>query len=116
MVVRQILNRIYSNEMEQCVEFYEKLLGKKCKMRLKHAQYNLELAQVGGILIICGSEDALKPFKDTKATFLVDSIASLKEFLLKNGAVIIKDIQETPTGKNMIVKHFDGTVIEYVEL
>ena len=67
--------------MNQAVEFYEKVLNDKCKMRFKYQQVNLELAQVGNILIISGSDEALRPFKDTKATFLVDSIISYKEFL-----------------------------------
>ena len=35
----------------------------------------LELTQIADILILAGSETALKPFMDTKATFVVDSIA-----------------------------------------
>ncbi|EPY2276672.1 hypothetical protein ACXAT3_001395 [Clostridium sporogenes] len=54
MKVQQILNRIYVNEMNQTVAFYENLLGEKCKMRLEHKQSNLGLAQVGSILIISG--------------------------------------------------------------
>lgn len=27
----------------------------------------------------------------------------------------MKDVKKTPTGLNMIVKHFDGTIVEYVE-
>ena len=76
---------------------------------------NLELAQVGNILILCGTDEALKPFMETKATFLVDSIMEYKDFLLKNGATIIRDLKEVPTGINMTVKHLDGTIVEYVE-
>lgn len=70
---------------------------------------------MGNILIVSGSDEALKSFKDTKATFLVDSITEFKEFLLNNGATIIRDLKEVPTGMNMTVKHFDGTIVEYVE-
>ncbi len=115
MKIQQILNRIYVNEIDQTITFYENLLGEKCNMRFKHVQFHLELAQVGSILIICGSDEVLKSFKNTKLTLLVDSVILFKDFLLKNGSVIIKDIKETPTGKNMIVKHFDGTIAEYVE-
>ncbi|EPY6470680.1 VOC family protein [Clostridium sporogenes] len=84
-------------------------------MRLEHKQFNLGLAQVGSILIISGSDEILKSFKDTKATFIVDSIIEFKDLLLENGAAIIKDVKETPTGINMIVKHFDGAIVEYAE-
>ncbi len=115
MKVQQILNRIYVNEMDQAVAFYENLLGQKCNIRFEHKQLQLELAQVGSILIIGGSDEVLKPFRNTKATFIVDSIIEFKDFLLENGATIMKDIKETPTGINMIVKHFDGTIVEYEE-
>ncbi|WP_027398947.1 glyoxalase/bleomycin resistance/dioxygenase family protein [Anaerovorax odorimutans] len=115
MKVKQILNRIYVNEMDQVVTFYENLLREKCSMRFEHKQFHLEVAQVGSILIIGGSDEVLKSFRDTKAVFIVDSIIEFKDFLLENGAMIMKDIKETPTGVNMIVKHLDGTIAEYVE-
>ncbi|WML34452.1 VOC family protein [Clostridium sp. OS1-26] len=84
-------------------------------MKFKYSQINLELAQVGNILIISGSDEELKPIKDTQATFLVDSIIEFKDFLLSNGATIIRDLEEVPTGMNMAVQHLDGTIVEYVE-
>jgi hypothetical protein len=101
--------------MDAAVGFYEKILGEKCSKRFQYAQVNLELAQLGNILIIAGSDDSLRPFVNTKATFLVDSILEFKNFLLNNGADVISDIKEVPTGYNMTVKHFDGTIAEYVE-
>jgi predicted enzyme related to lactoylglutathione lyase len=115
MKVKQILNRIYVNEMDQAVAFYENLLDEKCSMRFEHKQFHLELAQVGSILVICGTDEVLESFKNTKATFIVDSIIEFKNFLLENDATIIKDVKKTPTGLNMIVKHFDGMIVEYVE-
>lgn len=115
MRVKQILNRFYVNDIEQSIEFYEKVLNEKCNLRFKYLQANLELAQVGNILIISGTDEALKPIKDTQATFLVDSIVEFKDFLLNSGATIIRDLKEVPTGMNMTVRHLDGTIVEYVE-
>lgn len=115
MKIQQILNRIYVNEMNQAVLFYENLLGEKCTMRFEHKQFHLEVAQVGSILLIGGSDEILKSFRNTKATFIVDSILEFKDFLLENGATIMKDIKGTPTVINMIVEHADGTIVEYVE-
>lgn len=115
MKIKQILNRFYVHDIEKSIEFYEKMLDKKCNLRFKYPQANLELAQIGTILIICGSDEALKPIKDTQATFLVDSIIEFKDFLLSTGATIIRDLKEVPTGMNMTVKHLDGTIVEYVE-
>ncbi len=115
MKVKQILNRIYVNDMDQAVEFYVNLLDEKCSMRYEHKQFHMELAQVGSILIICGTDEVLESFKNTKATFIVDSLIEFRDFLLENDATIMKDIKETPTGLNMIVKHFDGMIVEFVE-
>lgn len=115
MKVKKILNRFYVHDIEKSIEFYEKVLNEKCNLRFKHPEANLELAQVGTILIISGSDEALKPIKDTQVTFLVDSIVEFKDFLLNSGSIIIRDLKEVPTGMNMTVKHLDGTIVEYVE-
>jgi predicted enzyme related to lactoylglutathione lyase len=114
--VNQILSRFYVQDMNHTIAFYEKVLNDKCKSRFQYPQLNLELAQLGTILIICGSDEALKPFVDTQATFSVDSILEFKEFLLAHSTTIIRDISKVPTGLNMTIKHPDGNIIEYVEL
>jgi predicted enzyme related to lactoylglutathione lyase len=113
--IKKILTRLYVNDINISIDFYKKLLNQDCDLRFKYTEMNLELAQIGNILILSGTDKALKPFKDTKATFLVDSVIEFKEFLLNNGSVIVRDIKKVPTGMNLTVKHLDGTVIEYVE-
>ncbi len=115
MKVRQILSRFYVNDMDKAIELYEKVLNEKCTSRFQYPQVNLEIARIENILIISGSDEALKPFRSTNATFLVDSVAEFKEFLLCTGATVIRDIREVPTGLNMTVQHSDGNTIEYVE-
>ncbi|GAK58937.1 hypothetical protein U27_05912 [Candidatus Vecturithrix granuli] len=84
-------------------------------MRFKYPEKELELASVGSFLLIAGSADHLQPFKDTKLTFLVDSIDEFMEFFAKHGSIILEYPKSVPTGKNMLVKHPDGLVVEYVE-
>ncbi|KOA19173.1 glyoxalase-like domain protein [Clostridium homopropionicum DSM 5847] len=115
MKVKQILNRFYVNDLEQAIEFYEKIFNEKCKLRFKYSEADLELAQIGNVLIISGTNEALKPFRSTQVTFLVDSVVEFKDFLLKNNPKIIRDVKEVPTGMNMTVQHLDGTIVEYVE-
>jgi len=115
MKVIQILSRVYVNDIDTAIRFYEELLQEKCSSRFEYLQVKLEIARVGDILLIGGSDEALKPFIDTTATFLVDSVDEFKKFLLKNGATIIRDIRQVPTGLNITLRHRDGTIIEYVE-
>ncbi|SDE13608.1 VOC family protein [Sporomusa acidovorans] len=116
MRIQQVLNRFYVHDVEQSIGFYEKVLNEKCNLRFKYPQANLEIAQVGNILLISGSDESLRPLKDTQATFIVDSIIEFKNFLLTNGATVINDVKKVPTGMNMTVKHKDGTKVEYVQL
>lgn len=115
MVIKQALIRIYVNDIESSIDFYEKLFGKKCELRFSYLEIGLELAQIENILIISGTEEALVPFLNTKATFLVDSIIEYRDFLLEHDAIIVNDFKKVPTGANMTVKHADGTIVEYVE-
>lgn len=115
MIIKQILTRIYVNDMDMAIDFYERLTGEKCANRFDYKQVGLEIARVDSLLIIAGTEQTLETFKGVAATFLVDSVSEYKDFLCQNGALVLKDIQEVPTGLNMTIKHRDGITIEYVE-
>lgn len=115
MKIEKSLNRFYVNDIDGAIKFYEKMFDEKCSMKFDYVEKNLKLATIGNVLIIGGCDEALEEFRTTKATFLVDSIAEFRTFLLNNGAEIIRDLKEVPSGKNMTVKHFDGTIVEYVE-
>ena len=80
-------------------------------MRFEIPQIGLELAQIGDILLIAGSDEALKPFRSTQATFLVDSLDEFRAYLEEKGAEIIRGPDKVPTGRNMTVRHPDGSVI-----
>jgi predicted enzyme related to lactoylglutathione lyase len=113
--ILRTLIRVYTNDLENTIKYYEDLYNEICNLRFDYEKMNLKLAQVGNVLILSGSDQALEKFKDTRATFIVDSIEEYKKILLIKGAKIIRDIMNVPTGKNMTVKHNDGTIIEYVE-
>ncbi|HAQ64556.1 MAG TPA: glyoxalase [Bacteroidales bacterium] len=115
MIIKQILTRICVNEINQTIDFYERLTNEKCSNRFEYKKVGLELAVVGNFLVIAGSEEALIPFRSTTVTFLVDSVNDYKTFLNENGATILRDIQPVPTGFNMTVMHNDGVIVEYVE-
>ncbi|NNU78476.1 VOC family protein [Clostridium estertheticum] len=115
MKIKKILTRLYVHDINTSIDLYKKLLNQDCDLIVKYSEMKLELAQIGNILILSGTDEALKPFRDTSATFLVDSVIEFRKFLLKNGAVIVRDLKKVPTGMNFTVKHLDGTIIEYVE-
>ncbi len=71
------------SELDNTISFYKALFGEKCRMRFQYPEAELELAWVGSVLLIAGSQDKLQPFKNTTATFLVDSVDDYREALLK---------------------------------
>jgi predicted enzyme related to lactoylglutathione lyase len=115
MRVIKSLTRLYVNNIDKAIAYYEKLLNSKCSLHFSYKEVGLELAQIGSFLILAGTDEKLKKFKDTKATLLVDSVIEFKEYLSKHGSEIIRDIREVPTGYNLTMKNPDGVILEYVQ-
>jgi hypothetical protein len=84
-------------------------------MRFEIPQIGLQLSQIGSILLIAGSEEALEPLRSTQATFLVNSLDEFRAYLEEKDAEIIRGPNKVPTGRNMTVRHSDRSVIEYME-
>jgi len=115
MKVLQTLVRIYVDNLDSALAFYGNLLDVKCDLRFSYSEVGLELASVGQFLLLAGSEENLKLFRETQATLIVDSLDEFKKFLELNGAKIIRGPKIVPTGSNMTVAHSDGSIIEYVQ-
>lgn len=115
MQIIKILTPIYVNTLEKALSFYENLLQTKAGTRFHYAEKKLDVAVVGQLLLIGGTDEALAVVRDIALSFLVDDIRAYKSWLLDNGAVIRQDITKVPTGYNMLVQQPDGTITEYVE-
>jgi predicted enzyme related to lactoylglutathione lyase len=115
MRVLKILSRAYVCDLSRALPFYEGLLGQKAGLRFSMPGAGLELAQVRELLLIAGTEEALRPFRDTAATLLVDDLEAFRSKLLAEGATVLRGPQDVPTGRNMTVRHADGSSFEYVE-
>jgi predicted enzyme related to lactoylglutathione lyase len=115
MKILRTLARVYTSNLDGALQFYENLTGTTAGNRFTMASVGLELAVVGDILIIAGTDEALRSFRSTNATFLVDSLKDYHRFLTANGGTVLRPPQQVPTGMNMTVRHPDGAVVEYVE-
>lgn len=117
MKILQVLTRVYvsKEQLETSVAFYESLFGERCGIRESYPEVGIEAAQVGSILLIAGSDQALGPLKVTQANFLVDSLSEWQGYLEKNGATLLDGPKQAPTGMEMRVKHPDGAWIKYVQ-
>lgn len=115
MKVFKTYSRMYVNDIDASISFYERLLGESCSQRFKYAEMDLELANIGPVIIIAGSDDALKEYRATNATFIVDSVQEVKDFIVQDGGAVVRDIRAVPTGFNVTMKNRDGSVIEFVQ-
>ncbi|MGH3503634.1 MAG: hypothetical protein ACRDQA_22460 [Nocardioidaceae bacterium] len=75
----------------------------------------LELAAVGRVLVVAGDDEALKPYRATRATLIVDDLDDYQSLLITAGSRIVRGPQDVPTGRNLTAILADGVQIEYVE-
>ena len=115
MKILETYVRVYVDDMDSALNFYESLWGETSTLRFKHSRAELELGVVGNMLILAGSDPDLEPFRHTQATFKVDTIHEFYDYLLKSGCKVIRGLTRVPTGTNLTVQHPDGTILEYVE-
>ncbi len=115
VVVLQTYIRLYVSDIDTSIAFYEAIFNESATFRFKYEAVALELASVGDILILAGSDEALEPFRQTKATFKVDNIQEFYDHLINSGCRVIRDLAKVPTGTNFTVQHPDGEIFEYVQ-
>lgn len=115
MKILKKLVRIYVNDLEAAISFYQQLTNQEVSRRFKMPHNSLELASIDDLLLISGKEEDLTTIRQTKVTFLVDSLDEFQSFLEGNGSKIVSGPNVVPTGRNMTVIHPDGLVVEYVE-
>lgn len=112
----RVLIRVFvgPGELDEAVGFYEGLQGTAADMRMPYPEKRLALAAVGAFLVIEGDEEALRPFRATTGTLLVDHVEPYYERLLNAGAEVVAPLHEVPVGAGFTVRHPDGAVVEYV--
>jgi predicted enzyme related to lactoylglutathione lyase len=117
MKILNILARRYLplDQLDATVAFYEGLIGQPARLRFDYPAFDLRLAQIASILFIAGTEQSLARFKATQLTFLVDDIDAYAAHLPTLGATVIEQPKAVPTGRNMLVRHPDQMLVEYVE-
>jgi predicted enzyme related to lactoylglutathione lyase len=103
------------DRLESAIALYEQLLGTSCDLRFDYPQAGLRLATVGSVLLIAGRDQALEPFRVTAMTLLVASLDDCLERFTALGIDVIAPPKTVPTGRNILARHPDGALVEYVE-
>jgi hypothetical protein len=107
------LARVYVDDLDAALPTLRELTGEQEGLRFPHA--GVEVARIGGLLVVAGTEEALAPFRDVQATVLVDDLDGLGQLLRVQGGELLDGPNEVPTGRNATARHPGGAVFEYVE-
>ncbi|MGW7525892.1 VOC family protein [Streptomyces sp. NPDC054783] len=104
------LARLYVDDLDGALPALRELTGQDVRTRFSYG--DVEVASIGGFLLVGGSEQALAPFRLVQSTVLVDGLHAL---VTAHGGEVLDGPREVPTGRNATVRHPGGVVLEYVE-
>jgi predicted enzyme related to lactoylglutathione lyase len=107
------LARVYVDDLDAALPTFVELTGEQPGLRF--AYRDLELASVGGYLLLAGSQEALAPYRGTHATTIVESVDDILRLAERHGGEVLDGPNEVPTGRNLTVRHPGGATIEYVQ-
>ncbi len=113
MTVLATLARVYVDDLDVALPTFVELTGEQPRLRFTYR--GLNLASVGGYLLLAGSEEALAPYRGTHATAIVDSVDQVLSITEQHGGEVLDGPNEVPTGRNLTVRHPGGATIEYVQ-
>ncbi|MGW1171774.1 VOC family protein [Streptomyces sp. NPDC002550] len=107
------LARLYVDDLDRALPALRELTGQEVRTRFSYGA--VEVASIGGFLLVAGSEQALAPFREVQSTVLVDDLDGLHALVAAHGGEVLDGPREVPTGRNATVRHPGGVVLEYVE-
>ena len=110
MKVLTALARVYVDDLDAALPTLRELTGEEPGLRFPYA--GVEVARIGGLLVVAGTEEAVAPFRRVQATLLVDDLDGL---LRAQGGELLDGPNQVPTGRNATARHPGGAVFEYVE-
>lgn len=112
MTVRGVTVRVVVDDLDASVRFYEALTGESAE-RFSYGE--VSLARVSGFLLLEGPPAALVALTWVTATILVDDVAEVAEAVRAFGGEIVSGPHEVASGRNLVARHPDGAVFEYID-
>ncbi|MBF8174055.1 VOC family protein [Streptomyces olivaceus] len=104
--------RIYVDDLDKAIPFYEDLVGGEA---LRFERGGVEAAAIGCFLLMSGPEAQIEVLRKVTATIAVSNVEETARVLGSLGADIIAGPVGTPAGRNLIARHPDGAIYEYVD-
>ena len=117
MRVLQMMSRSYvePERMDETILFYEELLDTKFSMRFEIVELGIETALVGSVQVVAGAPEKLAPFRHVGTAYFVDSVIEFEGECEARKMQVLLPATQGPHGKYMVVRHPDGTSVEYAD-
>lgn len=104
--------RVCVDDLEAAVPVYERLTNAEA---VQFEQGPVTVAAVGPFFLMSGPEGHLEVLRKIAATLAVQDVDEALSDLEAVGAEIIAGPRTTPIGRNLVARHPDGSVFEYVD-
>lgn len=104
--------RICVDDLDAAIPVYERLTGAEA-MRFDSGP--VTVAAVGPFFLMSGPPGHLEVLRKITATLAVKDVDEAVADLRAVGAEIIAGPKPTPAGRNVVARHPDGSVFEYVD-
>ncbi|MFT2014283.1 VOC family protein [Streptomyces sp. 796.1] len=105
--------RVCVPDLDAAIAVYERLTGAQA-MRFQRG--GVSVAAVGCFFLMSGPENELEILRKVTATLAVRDVDQAVMDLQAVGAHIIAGPLPTPIGRNLVARHPDGSVFEYVDV
>lgn len=104
--------RVCVKDLDAAIAVYERLTGAEA---LRFQRGSVSVAAVGCFFLMSGPEAELSILRKVTATLAVKDVDEAVADLKAVGAEIIAGPLPTPIGRNLVARHPDGSVFEYVD-
>ncbi|MEV0275775.1 VOC family protein [Streptomyces sp. NPDC050610] len=104
--------RVCVNDLDAAIGVYERLTGAEAQRFQRGA---VSVAAVGCFFLMSGPEAELSILRKITATIAVADVDVAVDDLRAVGAQVIAGPVPSPIGRNLVARHPDGSVFEYVD-
>ncbi|AXK31399.1 VOC family protein [Streptomyces armeniacus] len=104
--------RVCVDDLDAAIPVYEKLANAEAA---RFQSGPVSVAAVGPFFLMSGPQEHLDILRKISATLAVKDVDDAVTDLRTVGADIIAGPKPTPAGRNLIARHPDGSVFEYVD-
>ncbi|MFG2287234.1 MULTISPECIES: VOC family protein [unclassified Streptomyces] len=104
--------RVCVGDLNAAIGVYERLTGAEA---IRFQRGGVAVAAVGCFFLMSGPEAELSVLRKITATLAVKDVDEALADLTAVGADIIAGPLPTPIGRNLVARHPDGSIFEYVD-